>query len=225
MNKKVFIVFGGMLLYSFILVFGWRAYSLVRFDGVYSPMYVYGLSNPFKYYQKHIGSLLLKYGKEYKLKPTIDENNPETYSVYRNDKHGFEFKYPREYNLRVDDTFHSNSGDILIGTINKNSNIRCEILMMYKGWGVGEDWLPKKRYFNEHNLKSDKGIKYFISKNGQIILMNNNSILNKSNNIQYSESVEFIKNGRKKEFIKLYIAGAGCEKLTKNILFTFKFIE
>ena len=73
MHKKSLISIGVFLIISGFLVIGWFGYSLIRFDGYYSPAYVYGLSNPFKYYQEHIGSLLLKYGKEYKLKPTIDK--------------------------------------------------------------------------------------------------------------------------------------------------------
>jgi len=227
MNKKVFIVFGGMLLYSFILVFGWRAYSLVRFDGVYSPMYVYGLSNPFEYYQKHIGSLLLKYGKEYKLKPTIDENNPETYNVYRDEEHNFEFKYQKGFYVKVNNTFFGDTGTI-IEVFKNGDNLKknqCTIDVLYKGWGVGRDWLPKRRSCVKWMIANNKKLRYFYAKNGQIVHTTNCGMPNLKLFEDRSALVDYIdKNSNRMYYVT--IGGKKCsDKVMVDVLTTFQFIK
>ena len=224
-NKKIMLIVKTIIVIV-VVVMLWCFYSLVRFDGIYSPIYVWGLSNPYKYYQKHIGSLLVKHGTEYKLKPTIDEQNPKTYNVYRNEEHRFEFKYPKGVDIKIDNTVRSDTSDSLIASSNRDYDVKCEILAIYKGWGVGKNWLPKRRRFNKQNLENSKIIKYFIAKNGQIILIDNDFMKKKNiTNAQYGVSVEFFGDNQQEKFVRIHVVGINCGQLIENIFSTFQFIE
>ncbi len=224
MHKKSFVILGGVFLYSCIIVTGWLVYSILRFDGIYSPVYVYGLSNPYKYYQKHIGKLLIEHGTEYKLEPTIDENNPKTYNTYRNKEHNFEFKYPKGFNINIDDDFFYNKRGINIKFYTNNSaKVVCAVDIIYKGRGVGKNWLPRRRGCIGWMITNHKELRYFYTKNGQIACTTNCGMpdlkLDKGALIDYTD-----KNSDKMYYIT--IGGRQCSKeIMINVITTFQFVE
>ncbi len=174
-KKRIKLVLKTILIIT-ALVFSWRFYSLVRFEGRFTPWYVWGISNPYKYWQEHIGLKLIEHGKRYDLKPTIDENDPTTYNVYQNKKHHFRFKYPKGFDLEREES-PSEDDDLDTGVVfSKRDNpqkIQCSIYVMYKGWGVGKNWLPRARLFVEYYIRKGNIPFYFITKNGQIVHTNN----------------------------------------------------
>ena len=223
-NKKIMLIVKTIIVIV-VVVMLWCFYSLVRFDGIYSPIYVWGLSNPYKYYQKHIGSLLVKHGTEYKLKPTIDEQNPKTYNVYRNEEHRFEFKYPKGTMVQTNKEFYPNISTNLTILDSKNRENKCVMFIMYKGWGVGRSWLPRRRECVNWMVSSHKDLQYFYAKNGQIVHTTNcgypslNLLRDKEALIDYIDK----KTGK---MYYITIGGEQCPKeLLVNVITTFKFME
>ncbi len=222
-RKRVKLVLKTILIIT-ALVFFWRFYSLVRFEGRFTPWYVWGISNPYKYWQEHIGLKLIEHGKRYDLKPTIDENDPTTYNVYQNKKHHFRFKYPKKFYIKNDISFYSDIADLFYVLADKKSPTKCEVILMYTGWGVGKNWLPRKRYsLDKRIVASNQVARYFIAKNGQIIFIDNDFIINKdTTNKQSGISVEFFDKGEDRS-VSVRIVGVNCDKVIENILSTFEF--
>jgi len=189
-KKRIKLVLKTILIIT-ALVFSWRFYSLVRFEGRFTPWYVWGISNPYKYWQEHIGLKLIEHGKRYDLKPTIDENDPTTYNVYQNKKHHFRFKYPKGFDLESEESLGYKGQDNYIKFSKKGDYSResqCWVYILYKGWGVGKNWLPRKRLLVEHYIKKGSTPFYFVTKNGQIAYIINyhaNSTEPKNKEVMY----------------------------------------
>lgn len=213
-----------------VVIMLWRSYSLFTFEGKFAPWYVWGVSEPFKYWQEHIGLPLIEHGKEYKLELSIDEQDSKTYNVYKNEKHHFEFKYPKGFYVRVDNTIGGNKGQATDIKFFKEGDptktVRCGMYILYKGWGVGKNWLPRSRSFVEYYIKKGNTPFYFLTKNRQIV--NTNSGGNPNSNLIKDNSglVTYINPSRTSDIINVSF---GCERnsieVMNDIISTFQFIN
>ena len=221
-NKKIILIVKTIIAIV-VVVMLWCFYSLVRFDGIYSPIYVWGLSNPYKYYQKHIGSLLVKHGTEYKLKPTIDEQDSKTYNVYRDKEYHFEFKYPKEFKMSLDDNFVSSDIGTFIKFRNKSNS--CFVRISLKGRGVGVNWIPRDLAILKKRILTNHEILYFYGQNKQVAYINNMSIPRSVDNagIVYM-STKFIDKFDKKA-IMVSASGNDCKNFAQTVFATFKFVR
>ena len=85
MDKKIIKNVSIIIAAVVLVIFLWFTYSLIRFDGFFSPIYTFGLSNPYKYYQEHIGELLLEHGQKYR----IDDIDTSDWKIYEDKDLGF----------------------------------------------------------------------------------------------------------------------------------------
>ncbi|EKE11230.1 MAG: hypothetical protein ACD_15C00114G0009 [uncultured bacterium] len=227
MNKK----FIKSVLITFILIlaviFLWYGYSWLYFYGSFSPLYAIGLSNPHVYYQKHIGALLLKYGQEYE----IDDVDTSKWKNYRDEKLGFEFKYPTDLETRVPD--NGPNGYYRINFINKdNFKEECILSIETSGWKFGKYGLPLDRSrtvdYIEHDNKN--GLWYIQKKNGDMFRIMSTRFDGKKQKIDVDDirftSTTFISKTPPFQFIQVADGGNRClEDTMKGIFATFNFIK
>ena len=218
MSKKNFVILGTCL-YSSVFVALWLIYSLFRFDGFYSPLYVYGLSDSFKYYQEHIGLQLIENGIEYDMNTMHDE--PEL-KVYKDIEHGFEFKYSNDLKVSV----HKFSKDVgeELEFKNKGLNKKCTVGIRYKGRGVGVNWLPKNRMILETRITKGDEILYFYGTNGQIAYINNMTKPRKVIKDRYVNFSTLFINQSDNKFVRVNISGNDCLNFTRRTIATFQFL-
>ncbi len=204
------------------VIFLWLGYSLVRFSGFFSPFYIADLSDPFVYYQKHIGKMLIENGKEYE----INDINTLDWKICKNENFGFEFKYPKDFYLSM-----LNNGRH-VEFININNDKKCKLEIENNGWEIGKNWLPRKRKRIENEVEGKKYNELrYIEKNGDIFAISSAGFLNKNqaknnyNNAQFT-SVIFISHNGPFQFIKVSDYQHACsEDFIKGIFATFQFIK
>jgi len=220
--KKLVVMIMKIIVVIVVVVVLWCFYSLIRFDGIYSPAYVFGLSDPYRYYQEHIGLVLLENGAEYKMEPTINEKDSETYKVYENKEHNFRFKYSKDFDISVNSNAFYNDNGTEIKFFNKNNSVTvCHVYVKYKGWGVGANWLPKKRRFIENQINNKQGEKYIITKHRQIVSALSASDPNRE--IFNTKYVQIAYVDKKNNLVLDVVIGG--KKCIDNIVSTFEFIE
>lgn len=217
-----------IVLVVLVMVFFWRIYSLVRFEGRFSPWYVYGISNPYKYWQEHIGLPLIENGKQYDLKLSIDENNPETYNIYRNEKYNFEFKYPKGFYVKVDGAFFGGIGTSI--EIFKKGDVLeknvCNLNVLYKGWGVGKNWLPRSRAFMENYIKKGNIPFYFLTQQGQIVHTNSCGDPNSTLIKDKGGLISYINPNKKNSVLNVSFGCNDSEiNVINDVIATFQFIK
>ena len=224
--KKLVVMIMKIIVVIVVIVVLWCFYSLIRFEEKFTPWYVYGVSNPYEYYQKHIGALLLENGKQYDLKLSIDENNPETYNVYRDEEHNFEFKYPKGFYVKVNNTFFGDTGTIIEVFKNGDNSKQCTIDVLYKGWGVGRNWLPRERLFMENYIKKGNATFYLLTKQGQIVHTNSGGDSNSTLTKDKGGLINYINPNKQNEIVDVSF---GCKKneinIINDIITTFQFVE
>lgn len=207
-----------------VVVAFWLVYSLIRFDGFFSPTYILGLSDPYKYYQKHIGSLLAQHGKEY----AIDGVDTKNWKLYKDTRDGFEFKYPSE--LVAEDFSqdeYRKSIYFLDGVDKDEQDPICEIDVEFRGWKLGKHGLPSaRRKTASDTIKNRVDELWYIHDQygGVTGIASTRFFQSSSDNIQFT-GVTFIE---KKEGVFLHIVNNrnSCEEdMTKGILATFRFTE
>lgn len=226
-KKNIFLCVIAVLLIFII----WFIYSLCRFNGLFSPLYITGLSNPYEYYQKNIATILSKYGQEYE----INNINTESWKIYEDIALGFRLKYPANFTL---DVLQGQKTGKIFYFVDNITNKRVRIDIAYPGthgafYDLGQNYLPSYRnkvfYYAKNNLKNK--LWYITTKNQDIFNINSTMFFYNSNrnNIQDNEieftSVTFIEKNRPSKFIKISDYGNQCEEdFLKGIFATFEFI-
>jgi hypothetical protein len=218
--KNKLIILSGILLFIVLFAMVWRVYSMFTFEGYFTPWYVWGISNPFEYWQKHIGLLLIENGKPYDLKLSIDENDSNTYNIYRNKKHNFEFKYPKGFFMKVDDSLDNRSTSIKIFKNEKKVKVDlCYVTAQYIWRGGSKDWIPRRRLSMENFIKKGNTPFYFVTKQGQVVHTDNNIYSDNNAQICYI-------NKKKSQIIDFSIGGEECpHDLLVDIILTFQFVK
>lgn len=141
----------GVITLVVVLLFLWFAYSLIRFDGFFHPLYTFGLSDPYGYYQQHVGSKLMEYGEEYK----ISETETSKWNVYHESGRGFEFKYPQDFVLvRTVENESSDRITFSVDTVSRTAG--CTITVEWRGWKLGKHGLPSKRKITDFFVRNKK---------------------------------------------------------------------
>lgn len=165
MSKKNKILIKGLIVTLFF-VFIWIVCSAIFFLEIYSPLYVVGALRPFAYYQKHIGILLVKYGKEF----DINEHEKQMSVVrFENKEHSWVFNYDNNLDFNVQ-KYDYGVGESITFYQKNDKQKKCEVDVRYKGRGVGAMGLPRERDLVEKKiLKGDNDFLYFYAKNGQIV--------------------------------------------------------
>lgn len=201
----------------------WLWFSILSFDGFYSPMYVFDLYNQDRYYQNHIGKKLVKYGQEYK----IDKVHASYWKNYKDKENKFQFEYPANLELEIKNIelpykYQLNFVD---------NNYICAMEVIERERGVGREWLPKTRNRFDYDIKNNNKSKlwYFYAKNGKVFNIYSTNFEKgiSSQNDKYKFTyIDFISDNKIDKVIKISDSGNTCpEYLIKGILGTFEFVE
>ncbi|MCK9379048.1 MAG: hypothetical protein M0P97_02795 [Candidatus Moranbacteria bacterium] len=203
-------------------VFFWFMYSLIFFNGVFSPLYAIELSNPYVYYQKYIGASLLRYGQEYEINDSDISNG----KIYKDNSLSFEFNYPENLDLTV-----LNDGHYIKFKDVGNLKEECRLEIESNGWEVGRKWLPRKRRRVMSDIKNGKIDElWYIRKNDAVFKITSSRFKNNqqeeiSDDIQFM-SVVFISEKNPFTFIKIADYENKCsEGVIRKIFATFRFVR
>lgn len=202
-----------------VIIMVWLGYTLFHFDSFFLPNYLVGISSPYEYYQKHIGSLLVKYGQEYQL----DDVETFNWKTYADNERGFEFKYPE--NMTAKRVSRNNQG-YQVSFMNIDSNeAMCEVSLEFSGRGVGKEWLPKIRKHTEFDANNDNidELWYVHTSNDSVFNIKSTRFLpNNQNGINFT-GMTFIKKGSG-QFLRINDYGNTCpENAAKGMFATFRF--
>ncbi|EKD70912.1 MAG: hypothetical protein ACD_46C00331G0004 [uncultured bacterium] len=210
--RKIFINIISILLGSIYIVFLWCYYSIWIFEGFYWPTDMIGIFSPNNYYQKNVAPIFLAHGQEY----IISDVNNANLNEYKDSM--LKFRYPHDLKVKTRDIdyagYHIDFFD------KKNADLRCDIYIQLKGYGMGITGLPKTKYAIEGYFKSNdsqEDVRYLRQKNGNVfgVFLLDNKFT----------AVHFYGN-KSKDFANIFDNSRNCPtEITNNLLETFEFIN
>lgn len=200
----------------------WLTYSLVSFDGFFSPVYAIGLSDPYRYHQRYVSDLLIQYGKEYKL----DDVDTTDWKVYRDSEDSFEFKYPEKLDAEIV-AKNETSDHIRLSNNSSKEKGECVVSAEFVGRGIGVKWLPRERRGVSLDIDNNRLEKLYYVRtiDGGVFKIESTRLTPKDEQNIHFTGITFI-HQKTDKFVAVKDYGNKCSEDTiKGILATFQFTK